>query len=329
MGNRGIKADKACTLSKIGFSLPRIAQALKVKPEAVLGLIAKKTQLDKFTVKIIFNLMERGLSLEEMSPSYPVEALKIFVPEASKPPEYFYSYEYDSSSLFRTMLSTGETREEKIRNHTFEYGSMWCEVAGGDIYFTGGWDGSMFFNKVVRVSGSSLEVTQKAGMLSGRYYHGSVYDKDYLYAIGGFNGNLMRECERLSVSEDQWEALPPLPQDCEGVSAVVVKETECLYALGGSNGSSRDVIQRLSLRRLEWDVIPMRLPRAGERKACFSKESKVWFVVDKNLYCLNALAECSVTLIKQVGEMTSCAGPSYYHRGYLYCLNDSGAARRI
>eukprot|EP00359_Climacostomum_virens_P004400 CAMPEP_0204916866 /NCGR_PEP_ID=MMETSP1397-20131031/14575_1 /ASSEMBLY_ACC=CAM_ASM_000891 /TAXON_ID=49980 /ORGANISM="Climacostomum Climacostomum virens, Strain Stock W-24" /LENGTH=67 /DNA_ID=CAMNT_0052089537 /DNA_START=60 /DNA_END=260 /DNA_ORIENTATION=- len=62
-------------------------------------------------------------------------------------------------------------------------------------------------NEVVRVSVSSLVVTQKAGMLRERVYHGGVYYKDYLYAIGGMNGRFMGECERLSVSEDRWEAL--------------------------------------------------------------------------------------------------------------------------
>eukprot|EP00359_Climacostomum_virens_P011036 CAMPEP_0204906298 /NCGR_PEP_ID=MMETSP1397-20131031/5900_1 /ASSEMBLY_ACC=CAM_ASM_000891 /TAXON_ID=49980 /ORGANISM="Climacostomum Climacostomum virens, Strain Stock W-24" /LENGTH=408 /DNA_ID=CAMNT_0052075285 /DNA_START=783 /DNA_END=2006 /DNA_ORIENTATION=+ len=193
-------------------------------------------------------------------------------------PAYIYSYKRYSSSLFRTTLSTGETREETLINHTFRSGSVWCEVAGGDIYFTGGkYSDYKAVNEVVRVSGSSLEATKKAGMLSARGWHGSVYYKDYLYAIGGWNRGPMSECERLSVREDRWEALQPLPQACNYLSVVVVKETECLYALGGDKGYSYlDVIQRLRLGKLEWDVMPLRLPSCQSSIACFSKESKVW-----------------------------------------------------
>eukprot|EP00359_Climacostomum_virens_P007024 CAMPEP_0204902226 /NCGR_PEP_ID=MMETSP1397-20131031/3538_1 /ASSEMBLY_ACC=CAM_ASM_000891 /TAXON_ID=49980 /ORGANISM="Climacostomum Climacostomum virens, Strain Stock W-24" /LENGTH=371 /DNA_ID=CAMNT_0052070689 /DNA_START=867 /DNA_END=1979 /DNA_ORIENTATION=+ len=366
---QSVQADLACTLSKKGNSLLKIAQALKVEPDAVLDLIAMKTQLEKHEVEIIFNSMEQGLSFNEMPSSIPVEALQIFVPgtpqtvltsnysyraeirerskdftvaqiatnlgmttrevedvlasedsesvapsqapteaveaqirkpsfggEESKTPAlrqpkaeerieppslspvYIYSYKHLSSSLFRTTLSTGEIRKERVRDHTFKRGSAWCEVAGGDIYFTGGLDGSMILNEVIRVSGNSLEVTQKVGMLSARVEHGSVYDKDYLYAIGGWNRSMMNDCERLSVSKDRWEALQPLPQACCNVSVVVVKETECLYALGGGMGKfiAFDVIQRLSLGKLEWDVMPLRLPSAANGIACFSKESKVW-----------------------------------------------------
>eukprot|EP00359_Climacostomum_virens_P004201 CAMPEP_0204912080 /NCGR_PEP_ID=MMETSP1397-20131031/10279_1 /ASSEMBLY_ACC=CAM_ASM_000891 /TAXON_ID=49980 /ORGANISM="Climacostomum Climacostomum virens, Strain Stock W-24" /LENGTH=81 /DNA_ID=CAMNT_0052082853 /DNA_START=728 /DNA_END=973 /DNA_ORIENTATION=- len=70
----------ACTLSKKGNSLLKIAQALEVEPDTVFDLIATKTQLDKHTVKWVFNSMELGLSIHEMPPSIPLEALQIFVP---------------------------------------------------------------------------------------------------------------------------------------------------------------------------------------------------------------------------------------------------------
>eukprot|EP00359_Climacostomum_virens_P007364 CAMPEP_0204913914 /NCGR_PEP_ID=MMETSP1397-20131031/11784_1 /ASSEMBLY_ACC=CAM_ASM_000891 /TAXON_ID=49980 /ORGANISM="Climacostomum Climacostomum virens, Strain Stock W-24" /LENGTH=85 /DNA_ID=CAMNT_0052085275 /DNA_START=74 /DNA_END=328 /DNA_ORIENTATION=- len=71
----------ACTLSKEGHSLLKIAQALEVEPDTVLHLIAIKTQLDKNTILEVFNYMEQGLSTNKKPPSIPVEALNIFVPE--------------------------------------------------------------------------------------------------------------------------------------------------------------------------------------------------------------------------------------------------------
>eukprot|EP00359_Climacostomum_virens_P004062 CAMPEP_0204906612 /NCGR_PEP_ID=MMETSP1397-20131031/6065_1 /ASSEMBLY_ACC=CAM_ASM_000891 /TAXON_ID=49980 /ORGANISM="Climacostomum Climacostomum virens, Strain Stock W-24" /LENGTH=431 /DNA_ID=CAMNT_0052075613 /DNA_START=904 /DNA_END=2196 /DNA_ORIENTATION=+ len=426
---RMLLTDLACSLSKEGISLLRIAQALDVEPDTVLNLIAIRTQLDMFIVKAIFNSMELGLSINKMPTSIPKEVLKIFVPVApqtelsrnykaeirrcygegllvhqivdylgvsetevmrvlddeasvadSQPstvvselplrmpkapeeskspavrtaipkrrkeeerieppkkiveetPQYIYSYDWGSvsNSLFRTTLSTGEIRKEKLRNHNISRYCVWCEVAGGDIYFTGGQaHGNSLSNEVVRVSASSLEVTQKAGMLSERLGHGSVYYKDYLYAIGGYNGGEMRECERLSVSEDRWEALPPLPEGCCNRNVVVVKDTECLYFLGKDklfDGSEYfGVIQRFSLGWLEWDVIPLRIRINASNIACFSKESELWFVVRGTLYCFNAITE-SLSLIKYVGEIESHHGPSYYHRGYLYCSSVGEAAK--
>eukprot|EP00359_Climacostomum_virens_P011239 CAMPEP_0204910508 /NCGR_PEP_ID=MMETSP1397-20131031/9019_1 /ASSEMBLY_ACC=CAM_ASM_000891 /TAXON_ID=49980 /ORGANISM="Climacostomum Climacostomum virens, Strain Stock W-24" /LENGTH=245 /DNA_ID=CAMNT_0052080699 /DNA_START=420 /DNA_END=1154 /DNA_ORIENTATION=- len=214
------------------------------------------------------------------------------ISEAS--PQYFYSYKENSSLLFQTSVSTGETREETVKNHTFKYGSVWCEGAGGDIYFTGGYTSY----EAVQVSGSSFEVTFKPDMLDARCFHGSVFNDNYLYAIGGSEHSLIRECERLLVSEDRWETLQPLPRACDHVSVVVVKETECLYVLGGCN----ELIQRLSLRRLEWSVISLKPQIAPLCSACFSYDSKVWFEEKGKLYCMNALAEYSITLIKEVRD---------------------------
>jgi len=295
----------AYALSKKSNSLLEIAQALDVEPDTVLNLIAKKTQLNKHQVQLVFNSMESGLTIQEMPPSITVEALKMFVPEppqtelsrdirakirkrfgeglpvhqiadylgvsetevlktlgddatsvaesqpstvvAERPvrttrapeespavgreiqrrseadegiqpakrrveegPQYIYSYIENSSLLLRTTLSTGETREETVRNYIFKLGSVWCEVER-DIYFTGGFRDNKYLNEVVRVSGDSLEVTQMNGMLSARQAHGSVYNENYLYAIGGVEEYSIAECERLLVSEDQWKTLTPLP----------------------------------------------------------------------------------------------------------------------
>jgi len=154
--------------------------------------------------------------------------------------------------IYRTTLSTGKTSRGHV-NHKFKAGSALCEVAGGDIYFTGG---RVFFNnvkEVVQVSWNVMEVTAMAPMRSARCYHGSVYDNNYLYAIGGMcpkNGNGITKCERLLVSEDRWEAMQPLPQGCSSSIVVVVKETQSLYALGGWDLFGLDDIQRLRLGSL-------------------------------------------------------------------------------
>jgi len=246
-------------------------------------------------------------------------------------PQYIYSYMKETSWLFRTKLSSGRTLKGLV-NHRFRTGSALCEVAGGDIYFTGGCVSFNNVNEVVWVRWSVMEVTAKAPMLSTRSYHGSVHDNNYLYAFGGMSprGYVMAECERLSVSEDRWEALQPLPQGCSNATVVVMKEMQCLYALGGWNSGDLDTIQRLRLGRLEWDSIPLRLPSAASNIACFSSVSKVWFVVKEKLYCLNAAHDCAITLIKnKVANKKDCWGPCYYHSGKMYCSNHKGTTKII
>jgi len=339
--------------------------------DGVVDLIAWKVKLTKQVVREVLNSAGNSTTIRQIAIEIPSEVLREFAPTSSPSthasvsysdvtvesdarntrhseetkhqtartkrkaeiePQYIYSYNQKTSSLFRTTLRTGETEEARVRNYTFPRESVWCEVAGGDIYFTGGMTDSGHTNEVVRVSWSSLEVTQKAAMKSPRREHGSVYDGDYLYVIGGSDGYCMSECERLLVRKDRWEALKPLPSKCYGVSVVVLKDTQCLYALGGwlGHGGSRDIIQRLTLDRLEWDVMPLRLPSVAASIACFKQdESKLEFVVRGNLYCLNAKTECAITLIKQIGDNTrSYCGPSYYHSGHLYCSNNDGAAER-
>mmetsp|Transcript_8264 Transcript_8264/g.16299 ORF Transcript_8264/g.16299 Transcript_8264/m.16299 type:complete len:122 (-) Transcript_8264:238-603(-) len=121
-------------------------------------------------------------------------------------------------------------------------------------------------------------------MLDERAGHGSVYDNNYLYAIGGCNfaGNMI-ECERMSMSEDRWEPLKPLPQKCNSGSVVVLKEIQCLYILGGYNRDPLDLIQRLNLVVLEWDIMPIRLPSAVSFKLLASTPLKSSTVIHNAL----------------------------------------------
>jgi len=307
-----------------GLPVPKIVACLGVTKTEVLEVL--KDELPLVTEGQPSTTTEQSVGMTRRDEAN--ERIEFQQTTVEGPPQYFYSYTSHSTSLFRTTLSTGRTMEERVRNHRFKAGSVWCEVPGGDICFTGGldvYDNSV--NEAVRVSGNSLEVTQMAGMLRGRAYHGSVYDDNYLYAIG--STALVGECERLVVSEDRWEALPRLPRGLVNLSVIVMKKTQCLYALGGRCSRALDLIQRLSLRRLEWDTQSLRLPSSAFGIACFKQdESKVWFVEYGELYCLNAENECAITLIKEVGRIQSFFGPSYYYRGYLYCSNSGGAAYR-
>mmetsp|Transcript_18321 Transcript_18321/g.32934 ORF Transcript_18321/g.32934 Transcript_18321/m.32934 type:complete len:289 (+) Transcript_18321:3-869(+) len=115
------QAGMACSLSKKGTSLSGIAKTLRVEPDAVLDLIARKTQLDKYVVEVIFSSMELGLSIKDMDPSIPVEALKAFLPE---PPQTDQSRDYraEIKECYREGMSVPQivdclgVSETEVRN---------------------------------------------------------------------------------------------------------------------------------------------------------------------------------------------------------------------
>jgi len=296
-----------------------LASAKERLPSAVVPVVAPRDSEESKSPAVIGKILRKKGAAARIEPI--VEEL----------PQYIYSFKENSSVLFQTALSTGKTRKESVDNHTFKVGSVWCEVAGGDIYFTGGRIGWNVVDEAVRVSGSSLEVNPKAPMLSARCDHGSVYHMDYLYAIGGLGS--YQKCERLLVREDRWEALQTLPRECFGVSVAVVRKTQSLYALGVEFEENRylGLVQRLSLRSLTWEVMPIKLPGAALDIVCFRHgESKVWFVVSEKLYCLNALTEGSISFVRKVGNLVSKSGPSYYLRGNLYCpILDKAAKKHV
>lgn len=43
-----------------------------------------------------------------------------------------------------------------------------------------------------------------------------------------------KECSRLSLSEDQWEDLPAMPQQCSDLRLIVMKKAKSRYAISGN-----------------------------------------------------------------------------------------------
>jgi hypothetical protein len=146
-------------------------------------------------------------------------------------PTFIYSNEYDSDQLHRTNLVTGVHSSHRVPSYRFKYGCCWSEVPGGSLLITGGaWPA---VREVVRINTRrEFAVSHCAPMLTPRREHAAVYHSPLLYILGGGNDRSnLRECERYVCSENRWEALPPLPRACSGMSGVVVES--CLFALGG------------------------------------------------------------------------------------------------
>eukprot|EP00359_Climacostomum_virens_P003197 CAMPEP_0204919624 /NCGR_PEP_ID=MMETSP1397-20131031/16926_1 /ASSEMBLY_ACC=CAM_ASM_000891 /TAXON_ID=49980 /ORGANISM="Climacostomum Climacostomum virens, Strain Stock W-24" /LENGTH=281 /DNA_ID=CAMNT_0052093231 /DNA_START=177 /DNA_END=1018 /DNA_ORIENTATION=+ len=108
--------------------------------------------------------------------------------------------------------------------------------AGDVLYVTGGlrkYDLMMVpANIATRIDTKrDFAVTVLPRMIHERSRHASVFCQGYIYAIG--DGYLT--CERYSISANEWEALPSLPQPCHGIRLTVVESTSSLFAFVKTN----------------------------------------------------------------------------------------------
>jgi hypothetical protein len=208
-------------------------------------------------------------------------------------------------------------------SYTFKHGCCWSEVPGGSLLITGRVNLAAV-REVVRIeTRREFAVTVCAPMLTPRSYHAAVYHTPHLYILGGSNYyGCLSECERYVCAENRWEALPPLPRACCGMSGVVVERS--LYALGGNDGSSNlDLVQKLSLESLTWELMQFRLPFAGCGIPCFKlRDTEVYLLVNQTLCSFTAF---EVRPLKTLNEdISSWFGASYCSRGTLYCSSYDG-----
>jgi hypothetical protein len=252
--------------------------------------------------------------------------------EVSKYPEVIYSYTANSGSLHWTTLSTGKQHSVTLPSFKFKFFSSYCELPGGNLYFTGGYN--PLVAEVVSIDTRTFAVTVKPPMISPRSTHSSVYFRDYLYVLGGFGGFSMRECERYCTSTGRWEAIPPLNTASRNFTAMVIERSQSIYALGGYEGSDdyHDLIQEFSVERHAWKTLDLKMPSAVICPVSFKlaeDETKLYFVQGASLYVFRP-QHLNVRQVRDLsGNFDLGYGASYFSSGYLYCASKAGAAKRV
>jgi hypothetical protein len=171
-------------------------------------------------------------------------------------------------------------------SYQFKQNCRWSELPGGGLLITGG--GFPEIREVVRIdTPRECAVSSLPPMHTARYSHAAVYHSQYFYALGGYIGVQLRECERYVSAESRWELLPALPVACGVMSAVELDNS--LYALGGFDGSFLGAVQKLSLDSLTWELMQLKLPQASWYFACFKTDTQVYFLIRETLYSFTSL----------------------------------------
>jgi hypothetical protein len=229
---------------------------------------------------------------------------------------FIYNFQYGTTNLHKTNLSTGEVSITTL-THTFKQYSSLCESPEGNLFITGG---STPSNEVVCINPTTNAVTPKPPMKTPRYLHGSVFYGGFLYVIGGHNTAYLAECERYDSSQDKWEPIAPLPHASRNFEAIVCGYTRRIYILGGYNSTGNlDLIQEFELESQTWKLLEVKLSSKSYWIPCFRMKNQalIYFIQDGSLRSFSPITYTFAN-IKPVTNIQSYNGPSYYAKGTLY-----------
>mmetsp|Transcript_18927 Transcript_18927/g.34238 ORF Transcript_18927/g.34238 Transcript_18927/m.34238 type:complete len:273 (+) Transcript_18927:173-991(+) len=229
------------------------------------------------------------------------------------------------NKLLRVCLNTGESRTFEIEQLSCYSGSSTCAAPGDVVYVAGGVQsigrGLFPVNRVTRIDTKrDFAVTRLPTMIQERYEHATVYYQDYIYVLGG-SGD--QNCERYSISKNEWEPLPSLPQDWNGVYLFVVESTSSLFAFGLYRTPH---ILRLDFDTLTWEAKEVAFPSDDffERVIHFKMGEDLTYIARKDgVYTYNP-ASTSIEVISKE-ELLGIKEPACWRwfEGILYFFRTS------
>lgn len=160
-----------------------------------------------------------------------------------------------SECLLTYSISTEETSSVFLPSQSQEFeGSVWCFIKEGTIALTGG--------NCIQARRQTLIIDYQTGVNSygalmqcGRFNHTMVCLGNFLYAIGGSNGNALKECEKYDTNKDTWQKVGNLNVAREYLAACVHRGR--IYVAGGEGADSIEAYNTVSNK---FSLLRVRLP---------------------------------------------------------------------
>ena len=173
----------------------------------------------------------------------------------SKDPSSLIWVDKISECLLVYSIPTQKTSSVFLPNQSQEFeGSVWCFINDGSIVLTGG-NSLQVRRQTLIIDYITGNICNGALMHVGRYNHAMVCVGNYLYAIGGSNGNALRECEKYDVVLDNWQKVGNLNVAREYLAACVHRGR--IYVAGGEGADSIEAYNTVSNK---FSLLRVRLP---------------------------------------------------------------------
>ena len=185
------------------------------------------------------------------------------------------------TTSYYVKIITSKIGEERIvklkfplnyRFQTFHIKGSHCFCTKNKcLYISGGIEPNLTQNKsnillcVDLFKSDENKVSIKAPMIYPRYQHTMIYDKKYIYAVGGVDSNSV---ERYNMEADYWENLSPM--NYKRIYPILYIYKDYLYAFFGKNETFKEYpisIERLNINysgennRHLWETIELNNPR--------------------------------------------------------------------
>ena len=89
---------------------------------------------------------------------------------------------------------------------------------------------------------------QKKSMLTPKCSHTLCNANDFIYSIGGYNDSTsISDCEKYSMSQNNWKALPALQTARCGCAAFTLNDTHIYCLCGSNNGTYLNSMEMMSV----------------------------------------------------------------------------------
>ncbi|KAL3666429.1 hypothetical protein V7S43_019055 [Phytophthora oleae] len=133
------------------------------------------------------------------------------------------------------------------------------------IYVMGGTSSSSHHHKTMEMYDPEANIwTSMPSMKNARSYLGATVVEDFIYAVGGFNGQAhLSSVERFDLKTQQWEDMPPLSTGRSGLAVVALNGL--VYAIGGYDGRKHlKSVEVFDPQTNQWSsAVSMRYTRNG------------------------------------------------------------------